>query len=327
MATQSNSVRRMTRVKRWTFTLDNYTDEDVERMENVTDCYIKFVKRLREETQTEFLQGYVIFKKRISLLQAKVALGQRVCLSLLKGSLNENDHRLDRDDDEVEEYGDKGLKKQINNAWGTHVQEIHEAKMAYMEDENHALEDFTPTFVRYPRLESTCQKLKLSRQLVKLKENYQALKPWQDTLYTELQGPPNDRTVQWVYDPLGNTGKTWFAKFLVIQDGAIRFENAKSADIKYAYNGQRIVIFDFCRSLENQINYEAIESIKNGIFLSTKYESQMKVFASPHVCVFANFMADLTKLSEGRWDICEIVRDNDAAGNNNQIVHKFVHRR
>ena len=327
MATQHNVVRRSTRAKRWSFTLDDYNDHDLERLQGVADCYIKFVKRIREDSQQQYLKGYVLFKNRLSLVQAKAALGQRFCLSLLIGSLAENDHHLGKDDDEAEEYGDKGLKRQINNGWGTHVLEINEAKIAYMDDENHALEDFTPTFVKYPRLETTCQKLKRNRQLQKLKDNYQHLKPWQATLHTELLKKPNDRAIQWVYDPVGNTGKTWFAKFLVVNENAIRFENAKSADIKYAYNGQSIAIFDFCRSLENQVNYEVIESIKNGIFLSTKYDSQMKVFPIPHVCVFANFKADLTKLSDDRWDICEIVRDNDATGPGNQIVHKFVHRR
>ena len=326
MAAQQNVVRRSSRAKRWSFTLDDYTDNDLERLQGVANCYIKFVKRIREETQQQYLKGYVIFKNRFSLLQAKAALGQRVCLSLLIGSLVENDYYLGKDEGDIEEYGDKGLKRQINNGWGSHVQEINEAKLAYMDDENHALEDFTATFVKYPRLESTCQKLKRDREILKLKENYQHLKPWQDTLYTELLKKPNDRTVQWVYDPLGNTGKTWFAKFLVVHENAIRFENAKSADIKYAYNGQNIAIFDFCRSLENQVNYEVIESVKNGIFLSTKYDSQMKVFPIPHVCIFANFMPDLTKLSDDRWDICEIVRDNEATGTNNQVVHKFVRR-
>ena len=151
-------------------------------------------------------------------------------------------------------------------------------------------------------------------------------KPRQDTLYTELLKKPNDRTVQWVYDPLGNTGKTWFAKFFVIHENAIRFENAKSADIKYAYNGQVIAIFDFCRSLEDQVNYEVIENVKNCTFLSTKYDRQMKIFPIPQVCIFANFMPDLTKLSDDRLDICEIVQDNEATRTNNQVVYKFIHR-
>ena len=52
------------------------------------------------------------------------------------------------------------------------------------------------------------------------------------------------------------------------------------ADVKYAYQGQHIVLWDLSisRSQQEHINYEVIESIKNGVYLSTKYESAMRVF-------------------------------------------------
>ena len=75
----------------------------------------------------------------------------------------------------------------------------------------------------------------------------------------------------------------------------MRFENAKSADVKYALTGQRIVVFDLSRSQETHVNYEVIESVKNGVCFSTKYESQMKVFKTPHVVIMANFAPDETK--------------------------------
>ena len=74
-------------------------------------------------------------------------------------------------------------------------------------------------------------------------------------------------------------------------------------DIKFAYNGQRIVFFDFSRSNEDRINYDVIESIKNGMMFSTKYESVVRMYDHPHVIIFANFMPSLTKLSADRWDV------------------------
>ena len=56
---------------------------------------------------------------------AKAALCQCVCFSYLIGSLAVNGPRLGKDDDENEEYGDKGLKRQINNDWGTNVLETN----------------------------------------------------------------------------------------------------------------------------------------------------------------------------------------------------------
>nr|KAG5709282.1 hypothetical protein BaRGS_018034 [Batillaria attramentaria] len=84
---------------------------------------------------------------------------------------------------------------------------------------------------------------------------------------------------------------------------AARYENGKSTDTKHAYSGERIVIFNLTRSQEDHINYEIIESIKNVIIFSPKYESGMKIFEPPHVVVFANFSPNLSKLSQDRWDI------------------------
>ena len=69
---------------------------------------------------------------------------------------------------------------------------------------------------------------------------------------------------------------------MLTEGECLRFENGKSADIKYAYDGQRCVVFDLSRSQESHVNYEVIESVKNGVVFSTKYESQMKVFKTPH---------------------------------------------
>ncbi len=56
----------------------------------------------------------------------------------------------------------------------------------------------------------------------------------------------------------------------------------------------------------DHINYEIIESVKNGIIYNTKYECEMRVYAIPHVIVFSNEMPDETKLSRDRWNIQEI---------------------
>jgi hypothetical protein len=68
-----------------------------------------------------------------------------------------------------------------------------------------------------------------------------------------------------------------------------RLENSKSDNIEYAYNGEHVVIFYFSRSQAHHVNYEVIESVKNGIMFSGKYESCSKTFDFPHVVIFANF--------------------------------------
>lgn len=142
-------------------------------------------------------------------------------------------------------------------------------------------------------------------------------KRWQAELFAELHSVPDVRRVIWYYDATGNSGKTWFAKLMCAKHGAVRFENGKSADVKYAWKGERVVFFDYTRTVEGHVNYEVLESIKNGVFMPSKYESAMKVYPVLHV-VMSNFEQERDKLSADTWDVrvldahaCEYVSQND----------------
>ena len=131
-----------------------------------------------------------------------------------------------------------------------------------------------------------------------------ALRPWQHGLLDDLRQDPDDRKVIWYTDMAGGAGKTAFTKYLVVHHEAMALTNAKTSDIAYAITkGTKIVIFNFTRSSDGRINYAAIESIKDGLIFSAKYESRTKVFDSPHVVCFSNFDPDQTQLSADRWDI------------------------
>jgi len=120
-----------------------------------------------------------------------------------------------------------------------------------------------------------------------------------------MKEPTHPREIKWIVDKQGNNGKTFLSKYMQLQ-GAVRFENGKSADLKKAYNGQELVIFDLSRSQEDHINYEVMESIKNGTMFSGKYDSQSKLFDIPKVIVFANFYPNEEKLSADRWNIIDL---------------------
>jgi len=49
-----------------------------------------------------------------------------------------------------------------------------------------------------------------------------------------------------------------------------------------------------------------LESIKNGLFFSGKYESTQVVMNSPHLIIFANEPPDKSKMSADRWHIVRI---------------------
>lgn len=142
---------------------------------------------------------------------------------------------------------------------------------------------------------------------------------WQLWLKNYCEKDPDERKIIWRWDRFGCCGKTSLAKHLCLTfPNEVLYLSGKSSDIKFGIksfldeskNNLRIAIFDFTRSTENFISYEGIESVKNGIFYNSKYESGMVLFDPPHIICFANFEPEKNKLSLDRWDIEEINADN-----------------
>ncbi|OWF34515.1 Master replication protein [Mizuhopecten yessoensis] len=132
---------------------------------------------------------------------------------------------------------------------------------------------------------------------------------WQRKALEQLK-IQDDRTVFWIYDQEGNKGKTFLSQYCAANLDCIVLENGGKKDLAYTYGEQEYVVFDFTRSMEENINYSFIEALKNGRIFSSKYESRIKIFDPAKVICMANFMPDQAKLSADRWMIWGIL-DND----------------
>lgn len=141
--------------------------------------------------------------------------------------------------------------------------------------------------------------------------SFDKLYPWQKELVELTQTKPDDRKILWICSD-GNHGKTAIARYLLITNRSkvAYFNSGKNSDIAFAYNKEPVVIFNFPRSKEGFISYDAMEGLKDGLLFSPKYESNTKVFNSPHVIVLANFYPDTTRLTSDRWDILTIRNTN-----------------
>jgi len=133
--------------------------------------------------------------------------------------------------------------------------------------------------------------------------------PFQKTILELIKTEPDERKIYWYWDATGCQGKTTLAKHICMNHNAL-YVQGKATDIKYgvlemiAKKGEiDIVIMGLPRSYEDYVSYDAIESVKDGIFFSSKYESGMCIFNSPHVIIFANFPPKTEKLSADRWVI------------------------
>jgi len=144
------------------------------------------------------------------------------------------------------------------------------------------------------------------------------LRPWQRELLELFRTDPDDRTIHWWWEPCGNVGKTTFAKFICQTMNAI-YITGSAADMKYgiaSWLEDKGVAPDICicnipRSAilnDGKIacSYSGFESIKDGLFYSTKYKSGMCIFPNPHFIVFSNVHPDVDSLSIDRWKIVDM---------------------
>ena len=163
----------------------------------------------------------------------------------------------------------------------------------------------TAVFAKYPRF---------VREYI---QDYQPAHPlpvhdfnaWQQELQALLVLDPCDRKVIFVVDRKGNSGKTWFAKYYLqlnpTDTQVLKF--AKHADMAYALETHIRVLFLNCsRQQVEYMNFDFLESVKDGMVFSTKYESVVKTLDKVHVVVLMNEMPDMSKLSDDRYHIIKI---------------------
>lgn len=139
---------------------------------------------------------------------------------------------------------------------------------------------------------------------------------WQAKVRDYCTGPVNDREILWLWDPEGSKGKSSFTKYMVYHHKAATFAWSDTKHTLYrvaSTPASRIYIFDLTRSKPTEYGqedlYSALESIKNGLVQSAMYTSPMKVFAPPHVIVFANFEPNRAQMSADRFSVHRVVVD------------------
>lgn len=168
--------------------------------------------------------------------------------------------------------------------------------------------DFTTNIV--PKV--TREQLK---QLVLESYNDVTWRPWQRAVLDYVQTNPDSRTIRWIYEPTGNVGKSFLAKYLCCQPGTI-ISSGKATDIFNQVNsalesGQvpKTIICDIPRVVSKFVSYQALEKLKDGCLYSGKYEGGVCIFPNVHVICFANQRPETSNMSADRW-IVERIQDN-----------------
>lgn len=133
------------------------------------------------------------------------------------------------------------------------------------------------------------------------------LYPWQKEVEDIVKAEPDDRTIHWIWDPEGNTGKSQLCKYLSAKWNSMLL-NGKQNDILYmcAQHEAQAYLFDLTRAQQDYVQYHSMEILKNGCYMTGKYEGDKVLRHSPHIFVFANFPPKMSALSADRWSIAEI---------------------
>lgn len=281
--------------KRWCFTLNNYSDKELEMLKLMPSAADGgwegilrggFAKEVGE-SGTPHLQGWVIFQsnKRLNTLKK---LFPRIHLELMKGSEQQSfdycNKTIGTPDYDYHSYGDP---KQSEQGKRTELDEVIHAATTL--GKRAAAAQDPGTYAKYHRGIDHVVELLLPEYKPPTIDGMFA---WQKELFDLVDGDSDDRTIIWVEDRKGGQGKSTMARHLISTRDAVLLDG-KPADMAFIYKSQPIVIFDIARA-DNVIDaacsalYGFAEKLKNGMIVSTKYESKTKYFKPPHVIFFSN---------------------------------------
>jgi hypothetical protein len=338
-------------LQRWTFTLNNWTEEEKAILEEAgakEDSmiqYLVFGKEHAPTTGTEHLQGYVEFAVRKRMAGIKKILGQRVHLSPAHANADSILEYCGKEDQEPFIFGTP-----IRSSNGTTNADGHSTDSG-----SNSKGQKGPVSVNYLQMREDSQLLSedlmlrkyngtwlKARESIKrsIQETQNAdmreaflqrfdsakinLRTWQkaliksmeEDLQLQVEQPdgPSSRRIYFVVDEEGNAGKSFLVKYILANyQNSICMASTAMKDVSYIFGNQEIVLFDICRSSENFINYGTLEKLKDGCLFNTKYHSSVKLFESPIVIVFSNHLPDYTKLSMDRY-ITFVLRCDEIAG-------------
>lgn len=137
------------------------------------------------------------------------------------------------------------------------------------------------------------------------------LRDWQSQL-EQIFHNQDERTVCVVYDPRGNHGKTYFAKYMQATHQAQYVPQMDSAMDIMAFALEKPhagYIVDLPRAESVKIKrgmWSAIEQLKNGYIYDKRYKYRDAWRDPARIIVFCNELPEMDSLSNDRWQVLEI---------------------
>ncbi|UOF80439.1 rep protein [Lamposivirus ageladense] len=293
--------------RRYCFTLNNPTEEEIARINALEVKYIVYGHETGDNG-TPHLQGFVIFNHSLQFNTVKNKLGERVHVEATRGTTDQAANYCKKDGNYVErgEYSSAQGKRSDWDAYKEWVLDLGRVPSR--------AEIVTCHPSLYARYRKAC--LDYAEALVPppvLVEGEPRL-GWQLIVGNIVNTVPNERHIHFVVDPDGNSGKSWMCKWYLTKypERTQVLKIGKRDDLSYCIDIDKdIFLFDIPRGQMTYLQYSVLESLKDRMIFSPKYESAFKILRNvPHVIVFSNEQPDMNALSRDRYKIINVNNDN-----------------
>lgn len=293
--------------RRWCVTLNNYTDQEYNAIEEAarTDRFVYCViGKEVGESGTPHLQIFAVFFNNQSLARVKDVFGVRSHCERANGTSIQAATYCKKDNNYVE-FGNLPTNQGKRNDLDDFVEWVRGRDTRPSSKDVANL--FPTIFIKYPRVMELVDNMQPDPFIV---DDMMSLREWQEDAWNYLNGAPDDREVAFYVDHDGNSGKSWFCRYVISKkpNDVQILSIGRREDLTFAIDETKsIFLFDVPRGQLEYLQYNVLEKLKDRFLFSSKYHSKLKVLVKvPHVMVFTNEDVDYTKMSVDRYKVTVI---------------------
>lgn len=299
-----------TRVCRWVFTLNNYTDDEVNHLVTALEPATTYLVFGREvgESGTPHLQGFFQLKNSTRFNAVKQLVGNRAWIAKAVGTTQQASDYCKKEGD-FEEFGDVPTEQGNRTDWDVYRDWV--IALGRVPSQREIINHNISLWARYSK---SC--LEIAEALLEppVLTDSNPRFGWQTAVCGRIDGSvasgANPRSVDFVVDPAGNSGKSWITRWALTKypDQTQVLRIGRRDDLAHAIDETKtIFLFDVPRNQMIFLQYTVLEMLKDRLVFSPKYASRMKILRSvPYVAVFSNEQPDLTALTHDRYHIINI---------------------
>lgn len=299
----------MSQTKRWCFTLNNYTDDDVNLLRALGGGpqidYLVFGREVGA-SGTPHLQGFVVYKHSIRRSVCVHRLGDRVHVEVALGT-NVQASQYCKKDGNFEEFGAFRNEAGKRTDWDRYREYVED--LGRVPTSREIIQHNASLYARYSK---RCFEIANAfLPAVSFTGDDNPRFGWQTQVAGLISSDVHhSRNIHFVVDPQGNSGKSWMCRWALTRyGGKVQvLKIGKRDDIAHAVDETKSVfLFDIPRGQMTFLQYCVLEMLKDQVLFSPKYESSCKMIrVCPLVIVLCNEMPDMNAMTGDRYKIINV---------------------